>query len=241
MRGTAWCPRAERTLLGDAVPLFAVLVLAALTVWLWSRWRQARRAEFIRNFNFPPGLFERLARQHPQLEQKDRQLVAQGLRQFFLAYLLGGRRFVSMPSQVADDLWHEFILYTRNYARFCDRAFGRFLHHTPAVVLRAGQRDHNTGLRRAWWWCCRQEHLDPRHALRLPLLFALDRKLAIVGGFAYAVDCRALREPGGGTTHCGGDMGSSSFDGSTDGFGDSGGGDGDGGGGCGGGSCGGGD
>jgi len=38
-----------------------------------------------------------------------------GLRQFFLAHLKSGRRYVSMPSQVADGLWHEFILFTKNY------------------------------------------------------------------------------------------------------------------------------
>ena len=57
--------------------------------------------------------------------------MSRGLRQFFLAYLMSGKRYVSMPSQVADDLWHEFILYTREYDAFCRRAFGGFLHHTP--------------------------------------------------------------------------------------------------------------
>ena len=34
-------------------------------------------------------------------------LVSRGLRQFFLAYLMSGKRYVSMPSRVADELWHE--------------------------------------------------------------------------------------------------------------------------------------
>ena len=73
---------------------------------------------------------------------------------------MSGNRFVSMPSQVADDLWHEFILYTREYDRFCRRAFGGFLHHTPAVVL-SGHRRSNEGLRRVWWYCCKYENIDP--------------------------------------------------------------------------------
>lgn len=52
------------------------------------------------------------------------------LKQFFAAYLTGGGRPVSMPSQIVDDLWHEFILYTRDYQKFCRWAFGRLLHHT---------------------------------------------------------------------------------------------------------------
>lgn len=221
--------------------LVLCIFLAAALLLVLRQWRQQARAAYIRSFVFPDGLFARVAARHPHLHTKDHQLVAQGLRQFFLAYLLGGRRFVSMPSQVVDDLWHEFILYTRNYATFCNRAFGRFLHHAPAVVLTRDRHD-NTGLRRVWWHCCKQENIDPRKATRLPLLFALDAKLQIVGGFVYAADCSRLRhgaDPAhGGAVHCGGDMGSTSFDGSTDGMGDgdggSGGGDGCGGGGCGG-------
>lgn len=48
-----------------------------------------------------------------------------------------------MPSQVTDDLWHEFILCTRHYDAFCRRAFGGFLHHTPAVVLSRDRQNNS--------------------------------------------------------------------------------------------------
>lgn len=227
--------------------VFAVIagVLLLLALGLWQRQIKLRREAYIRAFALPRGLFDKLRKQHPQLGLKECQLVAHGLRQFFLAYLKSGRQFVSMPSQVADDLWHEFILYTRNYEVFCRQAFGRFLHHTPAVVL-SNQKQSNAGLRRCWWFSCREEHIDPRAPTRLPLLFALDAKLDIPGGFCYAADCDAVRRTSstGGTSvvvHCGGDFGSAGVDGGTDGFGD---GAGDGGGdssGCGGGCGGGGD
>jgi hypothetical protein len=169
------------------------------------------------------------------------------LRQFFVAYLMSGKRHVSMPSQVADDLWHEFILYTREYDAFCRRAFGGFLHHTPAVVL-SEHRKSNEGLRRVWWYCCKYENIDPVKPTRLPLLFALDSKFNIANGFVYHPDCKELRKNGSGAAYCGGDFADTSFDGSSDGFGDTGsdgsgdgGGDGGGGGGDGGGGCGGGD
>ena len=98
--------------------------------------RTLRRADFIRTFRWPVGLLDRLEKHRPGLSPARRaRSVSRGLRQFFVAYLMSGRRYVSMPSQVADDLWHEFILYTRDYDEFCQRAFGGFLHHTPAVVL----------------------------------------------------------------------------------------------------------
>ena len=135
------------------------LLLAIALAIVWSRWRTSARADFIRTYMFPPGLLDKFALHRPELTLKERQLVAHALRQFFLAHLKSGRKFVSMPSQVADDLWHEFILYTRHYERFCHQAFGQFMHHTPAVVL-GTNRQNNTGLRRTWWYCCLEEKTD---------------------------------------------------------------------------------
>lgn len=221
-----------------------VLTLVILVVQ-WRRRLALQRLEYIRSFELPRGLFERLRKRRPTLTLKDCQLVAHALRHFFLAYAHSGRKFVSMPSQVVDDLWHEFILYTKNYDLFCRRAFGGFLHHTPAVVL-GSDRIANAGLRRCWWHVCREENIDPRQPTRLPLLFAIDDKLGIEDGFHYVPDCQSVRrttnDGGSGAVHCGSDFGSSSVDGSTDGFGDSSSsdtGDGGSGDGCGGGGCGG--
>lgn len=208
--------------------LIGTLALTILVAgWSLRRARTARREAFIRDYTFPKGLFDRLAKARPELAFKDIALTSHALRHFFLAYLRSGRRPVSMPSQVADDLWHEFILYTRNYDAFCRAAFGTFLHHTPAVVLSA-DRPGNAGLRRTWWWCCREEHIDPRRPSRLPLLFALDGKLGIADGFHYRADCgqrpgQVGRDDGGTTIYCGTGFGDATFDGSGDGFGDFGG------------------
>lgn len=218
------------------------LSLAGMSGVLWQRQQRARREAYIRNFVLPKGLFEKLCERHPHLATKDCQLVAQGLRQFFLAHLKSGRKFVSMPSQVADDLWHEFILYTKNYQEFCQQAFGRFLHHTPAVVMNKGQQD-NTGIRRSWHYACHEENINPMKPTRLPLLFALDSKLNIPNGFIYVPDCSGFQRLSGdgATTYCGAELGGSgcggggsdshSGDSGSDGGGDSG---------CGGGGCGGG-
>ncbi|HEX5686414.1 MAG TPA: hypothetical protein VFY73_20490 [Ideonella sp.] len=229
---------------------FIALVLLFSFVWWWRRDQALRREVFIRETPLPHGLFEALRKRRPDLGLKDCQLVASALRQFFLAHLKSGRRYVSMPSQVADELWHEFILHTRNYDEFCRRAFGRFLHHTPAAALGgAGSgTQSNAGLRRCWWYVCKLENINPRQPTRLPLLFALDHKLGIAGGFVYALDCtNTLRrsDDGSAVVHCGAELGSSGEGSFGDGGGSCGGGsDGgssDGGGsGCGGGGCGGG-
>ncbi|WP_018413257.1 glycine-rich domain-containing protein [Methyloversatilis thermotolerans] len=206
-------------------PLLIVFAMAGLVlvIALWVRLTALRREAWIRQAELPKGLFERLRKRHPHLTLKDCQLVAQGLRQFFLACLKSGRRFVAMPSQVADDLWHEFILCTRSYDAFCRKAFGRFLHHTPAVVL-GDDKVKNAGLRRCWLHACREENIDPRAPTRLPLLFALDAKLQVDGGFRYLPDCdgvrRDTRGDGGSTAYCGSDFSRGDGDGATDGFDD---------------------
>lgn len=215
--------------------LLAIFVIVLAVIW--SRYTRLKRERYIRDYTLPKGLYERLKERRPELETKDCMLVARGLRKFFLAYLNSGRKFVAMPSQVADDLWHEFILYTKAYDDFCKHAFGRFLHHTPAVALGPDKRD-NEGLRRVWWHACKEENIDPANALRLPLLFALDAKLGIADGFVYATDSSLARGGVRGDVRYGADFSDSSIDGGTDGFGDSDGGGGDGGG-DGGGGCGG--
>lgn len=205
--------------------LVVSIILGLVALFLLQKLVQSRRDEFIRTYSLPPGLYEKLRQKHPHLTQKDCELVGHALRQFFHAYLRSGKKQVSMPSQVVDDMWHDFILYTRNYAQFCRRAFGGFLHHTPAAVM-GKSTNSNDGLRRCWWQACRDEHINPQRALRLPLLFAIDRKLLIEDGFLYALDCsnsvetgkiaggglpvycatdfKPLRENGSGGSSCGG-------------------------------------
>lgn len=224
----------------------ACISFAGISLVQWRRQRKARREAYIRDFVLPMGLFDKLRHRYPELSLKDCQLVAQGLRQFFLAHLKSGKRQVDMPSQVVDELWHQFILYTKNYEQFCRHAFGGFLHHTPAVMLRQGKRG-NAGIRRAWHYACHEENINPYKPTRLPLLFALDSKFNIPDGFVYVPDCGGFKrqgDTGGAAPYCGSDLGGAGCGGdanSADGCGgESGGGDGDGGSGCGGGGCGGG-
>lgn len=217
--------------------IFLTIVAAA---WMMIRfWRHIRKARiaFIRNYAFPKGLLDKLGEKYPHLTEADRHQVGLGLKQFFLAYA-HTRKFVSMPSQAVDELWHEFILYTRAYEAFCRQAFGHFLHHTPAVVLGSGQQN-NQGLHRMWHDACRQDGIDAAKPSRLPLLFSLDTILKIPGGFLYHPQCESLAKSttDGGTIHCAGEFGgSSSCGGGNNGHdSDSGGGGSGGDGGCGGG------
>ncbi len=33
-----------------------------------------------------------------------------------------------------DEIWHIFLLYTKDYMEFCDKYFGQYIHHLPDIV-----------------------------------------------------------------------------------------------------------
>lgn len=39
--------------------------------------------------------------------------------------------FSTVPSEMIDKAWHEFILFTKEYTNYCNDNFGFYLHHTP--------------------------------------------------------------------------------------------------------------
>ena len=217
----------------DTTPAwFLLLGLSFLTALLFHKWGRWRRERLIREAPLPRFLQRKLRETYSFLSQKDVELVERGLRQFFLAVHRSERRFVAMPSRVVDTMWHEFILHTQAYRDWCALAIGRFVDHTPAEVLGASPA-HNDGLRRAWFWACKDEAIDPRAPTRLPLLFALDTKLSIENGFRYEPDCGAPRRRpredapaaaaagAAGYVHCAASFGDASVAGDADGFGGS--------------------
>lgn len=150
--------------------------------------RQQR--EFIRRYEFPAGLRVRFAREHPQLSLAQRDDVFRALKQYFLVCHHLNGTMAAMPSQIVDEAWHGFILFTREYNDFSRRAFGRYLHHTPAEAMSTPTRATDA-IKRTWRVACRIEKIDPLQPDRLPLLFATDAALKIPNGFTYHLDCMA--------------------------------------------------
>ena len=198
--------------------LFTVALAKAL-----SAWEQSLRRQFVRDAALPRFLADKLRAAYPALKAADAELVLRGLRQFFMAHSRSGRKFVGMPSKVVDAAWHEFILHTQAYQLWCESAFGRLLHHTPAEVMAGSNAKRNDGLRRTWYWACKEESIDPRKPTRLPLLFALDKKFDIAGGYRYEANCGSINRASSSNTYCGSDFssGDSGASGDSDGFGGS--------------------
>jgi len=216
--------------------LFLIFVAGGLL----AAWVASRRRMAIREGRLPPIAKRKLRQQYPQLEAKDADLVERGFRQFFMACARSDGKYVAMPSKAVDAYWHALIVDTKSYAAWCERTLGRFLHHVPAERL-GSDAAANDGLRRAWFFACREEAIDPRKPSRLPLLFALDAKLGVPGGVVYSPRFRPAglhgTADGGAEITYGDDFADASFSGDADAMGgaDAGGDGGGDGGGCGGG------
>ena len=211
-----------------------ILALALIGAFvLWQKWRRASQSAFIENYPYQGFLDRRLAGRRPELSAEQRAEVLSCLVDYFQICRTAGRNMVAMPSQAVDDAWHEFILFTRYYERFCKQAFGRFLHHTPTEAMSSPTTASN-GLKRAWRLACQRENINHRHPERLPRIFALDARLGLAGGFIYQLDCMAgatagtsgnaycashIGCSGGGSSGDSSDNGSDGADGASDGGG----------------------
>ena len=142
------------------------------------RVRRSRRIAVVDDYRFPSGVRQRLAQRHTALTGDDLQSVEAATRQWFRLCARHPRAGLAMPSVIVDDLWRELVLHEREYAEFCGRAFGRLL--PPGSVDRPGALGDTFRF-------ARQD--EPAGPGVLPLLFRVDRQLAVAGGRDYLADC----------------------------------------------------
>ena len=169
------------------------------------------RIRFIQHYAFPQRVTRELEKRYPSLSDEQIEQILEGLRQYFIIGVMANRRMVAMPSRAIDMAWHEFILDTRLYRKFCRAAFGRFFHHTPAASMPEADSMRN-GMRRAWRLSCQHEGINMKKPTYLPLLFSLDAQLGIADGLSYEYllhptqrDTRSQKDGGySGDSGCGG-------------------------------------
>jgi hypothetical protein len=83
-----------------------------------------------------PDVADRLTRRittdHPEIDQATaRRIVGQTAAFIATSGRQPGQSLA--PSELVDHGWHAFILHTADYAEFCQRAVGRFVHHVPTA------------------------------------------------------------------------------------------------------------
>ncbi|MFI1401082.1 glycine-rich domain-containing protein [Streptomyces sp. NPDC020681] len=87
-------------------------------------------------------LSARIVNEHTEIDgPMARRIVAQTAAFLAASAHAPGQRLV--PSKLVDIGWHTFILHTVDYADFCERVVGRFVHHVPETE--ADGHDSKTG------------------------------------------------------------------------------------------------
>lgn len=81
-------------------------------------------------------LWDRLVNRIAKDESMERHLAERAMDQAlaFLTLCARAPKVGYSPSPLVDIGWHTFILYTKEYASFCEQVAGRFIHHEPSDV-----------------------------------------------------------------------------------------------------------
>ncbi|GGN59888.1 hypothetical protein GCM10011579_024460 [Streptomyces albiflavescens] len=75
-------------------------------------------------------LTHRITTDHPEISAPmARRIVGQAAAFIAASGQQPGQSLV--PSELVDHGWHAFLLHTVDYAEFCQRVVGRFVHHVP--------------------------------------------------------------------------------------------------------------
>jgi len=95
----------------------------------------ARRLEAALDEGFASRVLERVAQAHPSLGDGERAWALFELKRFFL--LAAVLREVNMFASRVDEVWHEMLMFTREYEDFCKRFAGATIHHAPHGAVAA--------------------------------------------------------------------------------------------------------
>ena len=163
--------------------IFGLIILFLVVLHIYHIYTSRKRDAYLENYNFPEPIINKFKAKHSSLSDEDIALVIKGLKNYF--YISSHSNGVLiMPSIVIDDLWHEFLLYSKEYRSFCDNTFGHFFHHSPNDT-----KLFNVDMARflAWEKSCKLEGLSPFETSELPLIFEIDKLLKIEDGLHYDV------------------------------------------------------
>jgi hypothetical protein len=164
------------------VPLLLGALALALLQARVGHWRARQRAQA----PLPVPRFDLRVVSDPGLDAAQCKRVEQGLRQYLHALARGGaRRRVAQPSVAVDWLWRSQQTRPAAWRQWLATALGFEPDYLAPRPPQPDEPEHNDALRRAWYWACRQESIDPRRPQRVPLLFALDDELRVPGGIVY--------------------------------------------------------
>ena len=96
-------------------------------------------------YNIPEGVITRLKKRFPfnAMTSKDVGICIDEFKKFVAIMLIGkkDKKGVAMTSNVIDEIWHEFVLFTIDYHEFSAMLSLEYIHHTPNTKTFSFGRD----------------------------------------------------------------------------------------------------
>ena len=78
-----------------------------------------------------PFLIEKLIKDHIVASAVEGEMLFTEVKRYLVLTRLDPHISWQMYSTRVDEVWHQFVLFTREYGNFCDRHLGGFAHHRP--------------------------------------------------------------------------------------------------------------
>jgi hypothetical protein len=79
-----------------------------------------------------PFLIEKLLMEHIVETPAEREALFAEVKKFIILDRSSREMNFQMHSRRIDEAWHQFILFTNEYTKFCNHFFGRYVHHAPS-------------------------------------------------------------------------------------------------------------
>lgn len=221
------------------------LLTVMISIFFIQIERKSLRLKYIEEYKFSDIVIQKFRSEYKGLSAYQLEAVVTGLKQFFMIYSIcrsdgkQPKNGFMMPSRIVDELWHNFMLDSQNYAAFCKNAFGGMFHHKPGEDTGGNKKlslvkSFPTELFNTYKYVKELKHYGMLSVISgVPVLFALDSALQVENGFYYDTQTmqnielmmlqKTQEASSGSTGSCGGIMASDTVGGCS--------------GGCSGGSC----
>jgi hypothetical protein len=79
-----------------------------------------------------PFLIEKLVKERIVDSADEAQALFDEAKRYIVLVRCDGSHIWEMHSLRVDEAWHQFVLFTKQYSEFCERFFGRYVHHSPS-------------------------------------------------------------------------------------------------------------
>ena len=77
-------------------------------------------------------LMEKLVKDRVTTDRHEAEMLFREVKRYLFLTRADDSRIFEMHSLRVDEVWHQFVLYTKEYSDFCNRYFGVYLPHRPS-------------------------------------------------------------------------------------------------------------